>query len=258
MQGFDIYGVQNGGYHGGEYPKGDGNGRSSDVSTSPKGDFGTRWEYSTGSWACWVGNYQNKIPQLNRVLAVVRELCAIGKEWKVAEGGRQAFERTRGVRMVVYNLGEKGIQIVRMILASFGIFAANAMMDIPPEEGHSRHTGDCRSDDGKTEYKASAHCTIWVFEDQASHRNITYEIDPLGAWEKIADSPRVVKFLGGESCKPGPNIGVIQIVLGRAAVGGDGNIPKFPATYMELDLGIVPGAQQSTDPRRFRIGSRTK
>jgi hypothetical protein len=29
-------------------------------------------------------------------------------------------------------------------------------------------------------------------------------------------------------------------------VGGDGNIPKFPAAHMELDLGIVPGAQQST------------
>jgi hypothetical protein len=61
----------------------------------------------------------------------------------------------------------------------------------------------------------------------------------------IADSPQIVKFLGGERWKP--NLGVIQVVLGRAPVGEDGNIPKFPAAYMEVDLGIVPGAQQSTD-----------
>ena len=30
-------------------------------------------------------------------------------------------------------------------------------------------------------------------------------------------------------------------------MGEDGNTPKFPAAYMKLDLGIVPGAQQSTD-----------
>ena len=52
------------------------------------------------------------------------------------------------------------------------------------------------------------------FEDQASHRDITYEIDPLGALKKkIADSPRAVKFLGGERCKPGPNLGVTQAVV---------------------------------------------
>jgi hypothetical protein len=69
------------------------------------------------------------------------------------------------------------------------------------------------SNDGRTEPKAAAHCSVWVFEDQASHRDIAYEIDPLGAWEKIADSPRAVKFLGGGRCKPKPNIGVIQIAL---------------------------------------------
>jgi hypothetical protein len=42
-------------------------------------------------------------------------------------------------------------------------------------------------------------------------------------------------------------IGVIQIVLGRSPVGEDGNIPKYPAAYMKLDLGIVPGAQQSIE-----------
>jgi hypothetical protein len=91
--------------------------------------------------------------------------------------------------MVVYNLGGKDIHIVRVILASFGIFAANMMdidaMRIPDPEGHSRHIDDWRSGDGKTEYKASAYCTIWVFEDQASYRDITYEIDPLEAWKKM-------------------------------------------------------------------------
>jgi malonyl CoA-acyl carrier protein transacylase len=48
-------------------------------------------------------------------------------------------------------------------------------------------------------------------------------------------------------CKPGPGLGVTQIVLGRASVGEDGKIPKYPAAYMKLDLGIVPGAQQSTE-----------
>jgi hypothetical protein len=65
--------------------------------------------------------------------------------------------------------------------------------------------------------------------------------------EKIEESPQIVKFLGGQRCKPGPNLGIIQIVLGRAPVGEDGNIPKCPAAYMKLDLGIVPGAQQSTE-----------
>jgi hypothetical protein len=68
--------------------------------------------------------------------------------------------------VVVYNLGEKDIQIVRVVLASF-IFAAN-MMDInamgtPDPEGHSRHIDDWRSGDGKTESRASACCSIWVF-----------------------------------------------------------------------------------------------
>jgi hypothetical protein len=65
--------------------------------------------------------------------------------------------------------------------------------------------------------------------------------------EKIADGPQTVKFLGGERCKPKPNIGVIQVVLQRASVGGDGNIPKYPAAYLKIDLGIVPGSQQSTE-----------
>jgi hypothetical protein len=57
-----------------------------------------------------------------------------------------------------------------------------------------------------------------------------------------------VKFLGGERCKPKPNIGVIQVVLQRAPVLGDeSNIPKYPAAYVKIDLGIAPGSQQSTE-----------
>jgi hypothetical protein len=48
---------------------------------------------------------------------------------KKAENGRQALEHTRAVRMAIYNVGERDIETVRVILASFGIFAAN-MMDI--------------------------------------------------------------------------------------------------------------------------------
>ena len=54
----------------------------------------------------------------------------------------------------------------------------------------------------------------------------------VGSVEKIADSPRVVKFLGGERCKPKPNIGVIQVVLQRAPVGDESNIPKYRGTQL--------------------------
>ena len=77
---------------------------------------GARWE---DGFDDALGHHQNKIPQLDRVLAMVREFCAIGRESKVAEDGRQALEHTRGVRMVVYNLGEKNIQSVRVIFRGF-------------------------------------------------------------------------------------------------------------------------------------------
>ena len=74
------------------------------------------------------------------------------------------LEHTRAERMVVYSLGEKDIQTVRVILASYGIFAANMMdidaMGIPDPEGHSRHIDDWGSGDGKTESRASACCSI--------------------------------------------------------------------------------------------------
>jgi hypothetical protein len=60
------------------------------------------------------------------------------------------------------------------------------------------------------------------------------------------NNPQVVKLLGGKRCKPGPNQGVVQLVMGRAPVGGDAALPKYPAAHIQMDLGIVPGAQEST------------
>jgi hypothetical protein len=54
-------------------------------------------------------------------------------------------------------------------------------MGISGPEGHSRHIDDWRSNDGRTEPKAAACCSVWVFGD---HRDITYEIDPLEARKK--------------------------------------------------------------------------
>jgi hypothetical protein len=65
-------------------------------------------------------------------------------------------------------------------------------MGIPDPEGHTRHIDDWKSSDGRKKSLAGSHCQIWVFEDQASYRNITYERDPLGAWKKIADNPQIV------------------------------------------------------------------
>jgi hypothetical protein len=74
-------------------------------------------------------------------------------------------------------------------------------------------------------------------------------MDPLEAWEKIADPPQLVKFLGGERYRPKQGVGVTQIVLQRVAVNwaADGCTPKIPAAFLKVDLGIVPGAQQSPE-----------
>jgi hypothetical protein len=90
--------------------------------------------------------------------------------------------------MAIYNVGERDIGAVRVILASFGIFAADMMdidaMGIPDPEGHTRRIGDWRSNDGRKKSKAEIYCPTWVFEDQATYRNMVYERDPLGAWKK--------------------------------------------------------------------------
>jgi hypothetical protein len=115
MQGFDIYGAENG--------AGPWNGASkewwqwkrlSDALKIPKDDHAPVEVFDGAVEPC-----QTKIPQLDRVLAVVREFCAIGMESKVAEDGRQALEHTRAVRMAIYSLGEMDIQVVRVILASY-------------------------------------------------------------------------------------------------------------------------------------------
>ena len=132
-----------------------------------------------------LGHYQNKNPQLERVLTVVRGYCAIGMESKIAEDGRQALEHTRAERMVVWNHGEEDIQTIRVIPVSYGIYAANMAdidaMGVPGPEGHYRHIDDWGSSGGRTEPKAAACCSVWVFEDQASCRDITYKVGPLEA-----------------------------------------------------------------------------
>jgi hypothetical protein len=80
--------------------------------------------------------------------------------------------------MAIYNVGERYIGTVRVILASYGIFAANMAdidaMEIPDPEGHQRHIDDWKSNDGRRKYRAESHCPIWVFEDQAFYRNMIY------------------------------------------------------------------------------------
>jgi hypothetical protein len=70
--------------------------------------------------------------------------------------------------------------------------------------------------------------------------------DPLEAWKEIENKPRIVKYLGGERCRPKQNAGLVQLVVGRAPVGEDATRPRYPAAYLQLDLGIVPSAQEST------------
>jgi hypothetical protein len=89
MENFNIYGEKNGD-HSTEYPKSDGNGSLSHASTIQKGDHDTLVGFDGA-----LEHHQNKIPQLDRVLTMPREYCAIGMESKIAEDGRQALEHTR-------------------------------------------------------------------------------------------------------------------------------------------------------------------
>ena len=133
---------------------------------------------------------------------MIKEYCAIGQASKSAEDGRQALEHTRAVRMAIFNVGERDISNVRVILASFGIFAIDMTdidaMGIRDPEGHNRHIDDWRSNDGRKKSKAETYCPVWVFEDQACNRNMVCEKDPLEAWKEIESNPQIVKFLGGE------------------------------------------------------------
>ena len=73
---------------------------------------------------------------------------------------------------------------------------------IPDPEGHSRHTDDWRSSDGKTISKASACCSVRGFEDHAPYRNITYEVDPLEARRSKQQRARHGASSAGTSGKP--------------------------------------------------------
>jgi hypothetical protein len=179
MEIYNIYGEQNGDLST-TYPQSDGNGSISGASTIAKGDQDTL----EGSDEAW-GRYQAKNLELDKVYAVVKEYFAIGRESKKSEDGRQALEHTRAGRMVVWNFGGNAIKAIRVIPAAHGIYAADMAdidaMGVPGPEGHYRHTDDWKSNDGRTEYKPAAYCSIWVYEDQASSRNIAHEMDPLEA-----------------------------------------------------------------------------
>jgi hypothetical protein len=103
-----------------EYPKSDNNGSVSDASTIPKDD-----DHLKGGPEEDAERHQIENPKLAKALTVVKEYCAIGRESKIAEDGRQALEHTRAVRMAIYNVGERDIANVRVILASYGIFAVD-------------------------------------------------------------------------------------------------------------------------------------
>jgi hypothetical protein len=90
---------------------------------------------------------------------------------------------------VVWNFGEEDMKATRVILAANGIYAVDMTdidaMGIPDPEGYPRHTDDWKSNDGREAYKPGPYCPIWLHEDQASSRNITYEMDPLKAWGEL-------------------------------------------------------------------------
>ena len=187
MENTNLYGEQNGD-HSSMYPQSDGNGSISDASTIAKDDQ-DRQEGPNEA----LGSYQAKNNGFDKVYAVVVEYCAIGKESKEAKDGRRALEHTRAERMVVWNFGEKDIKTIRVILAANGIYAVDMTdidaMGIPDPGGYCRHIDDWKSNDGREAQKPGAYCSIWLHEDQAPSRNIAYEMDPLGAWEKNVDSP---------------------------------------------------------------------
>jgi hypothetical protein len=68
-------------------------------------------------------------------------------------------------------------------------------MGIPDPEGHHRHIDGWRSNDGKTQSKAASYCPIWVYEDQASYRNITYERGPRWLSEACGETSRTAHGL---------------------------------------------------------------
>jgi hypothetical protein len=153
--------------------------------------------------------------------------------------------------MAIYNVGERDIDTVRVILASFGIFAANMAdidaMGVLDPEGHTRHilmTGNPTMGERNTGLNHTAQSGYLRTKPHTG----TWSMKEI-RWErgrKLRIIRRLFFFWGGERCKPGPNLGVVQLVVGRAPVGGDAALPKCPTAYMQMDLGIVPGAQEST------------
>ena len=140
-------------------------------------------------------SYQISNPQLDRVIAVVREYCLCDRTGVKKGGnltpGARAHARASAA-MAIYNVGERDIGTVSVILASFGILAANMTdidaMGIPDAEGDPT-----TSSDGRKKYRAESYCPIWVFADQAFYRNMIYEKDPLGLGKKLKINIREIK-----------------------------------------------------------------
>jgi hypothetical protein len=146
MEIYNIYGEQNGD-HSAMYPQSDGNGSISDAPTIAKGDQDALEGFDEA-----LRSYQAKYLELDKVHAMAKEYCAIGRGSKKSEDGRQALEHTRAERMVVWNFGEKDIKAIRVIrLAAHGIYAADMMdidaMGVPGPEGHCRHIDDWKSNE---------------------------------------------------------------------------------------------------------------
>jgi hypothetical protein len=69
--------------------------------------------------------------------------------------------------------------------------------------------------------------------------------DPHEAWQKVKDISGALKFLGGKRCAPSKSTGTKWYTLSRVPVGPDSQKPRYPAAHLEMDLGIVIGAQQT-------------
>jgi hypothetical protein len=69
--------------------------------------------------------------------------------------------------------------------------------------------------------------------------------DPHEAWQKVKDISGALKFLGGKRCGPLKNTDTKCYTLSRAPVGPGPLKPRHPAGHLEMDKGIVIGAQQT-------------
>jgi hypothetical protein len=116
---------------------------------------------------------------------------------------------------------------------------------IKDPKGKSWHACDWGSNDGATHNKSHNMITVWLHGAQVPLFAMEIKRGPYKAWQKVKDIPGALKFLGGKSCEPSKSTGTKCCTLSRAPVGPDSLKPRFPAAHLEMDLGIVVGAQQT-------------